>query len=130
MTAETIEQDAERRVRADRKQQVPGEAKPRDPAPHPIDVARVKAENFVVAISTNTLLALRERRDELDNTMERITKSERALTHYIGEFAKFNYEALELTQEIRLLIDRVATPFKGDPPATITQVEPKLNGSH
>lgn len=92
-----------------------------DPAPHPIDVARQRTSDLVRNISDNTKLALRRRRDEIDNTIARIEKTEAALTHFIGEFAKFNLEGLELSVEIEKLLDQIATPFKADPPATLTQ---------
>lgn len=96
-----------------------------DPAPHPINVARQRTADLVRNISDNTKLALRRRRDEIDNTIARIEKSELALTHYIGEFAKFNHEGLELASEIQKLLEEIATPFKADPPATLTQEGPQ-----
>lgn len=94
-----------------------------DPAPHPIDVARQRAADLVRNIADNTKLALRRRRDEIDNTIARIEKSEAALSHFIGEFAQFNHEGLELAAEVEKLIENIATPFKADPPATLTQLK-------
>lgn len=93
-----------------------------DPAPDPIEVAKQRTSDLVHNISTNTKLVLRQRRDELDNTMERLERSEAALKHYIGEFARYNVEALNLASEIKTLIDEMAQPFRADPPATITQL--------
>jgi hypothetical protein len=90
-------------------------------APNPIDVARQRTSDFVRNISNNTKLDLQRRVDELINTITRITKSETALIHFIGEFAKLNHEAVDLSAEVAKLIDDIATPFKLDPPATITQ---------
>lgn len=92
-----------------------------DPAPDPIDTARQRAQDLVHNIATNTLLDLGKRRDELDNCMARITTSEQALARYITEFARFNYEALELSQTIAADIAKVTEPFAGSPPATLTQ---------
>lgn len=94
-----------------------------DPAPDPIEAARERTAAFVKAISTNTLLDLRRRRDELDNLMARISHSGVALEHYIGEFAKFNHEALVGSTDIGKCIADITTPFKADPPATITQLK-------
>jgi hypothetical protein len=95
----------------------------RDPAPHPIDVARQRASDLVRNIADNTKLALRSRRDEIDNTIARIEKSEAALSHFIGEFARFNHDGLEMATEVKKLLDEIATPFKADPPATLTQLK-------
>lgn len=97
-----------------------------DPAPDPVDAARKRASDYVSNISTNTKLIIRQRRDELDNFMARLTTSEEALTHYIGEFARFNHEALQIAADIKIAIDNAAKPFSKDPPATITQ--PKNGG--
>lgn len=97
--------------------------RPSDPAPDPVESARKRAADFVTNISTNTKLELGRRRDELDTAMERITNSEKALHRYIGEFARFNYEALEHAKVVGKAIAELATPFKADPPATITQLK-------
>lgn len=92
-----------------------------DPAPNPVDAARETAANFVQAISKKAKLSLGERRDELDTLMERITTSEKALVRYIGEFARFNHEAITIASEIKASIEQAAQPFAADPPATLTQ---------
>lgn len=97
-----------------------GEA-PTDPGVSTIEATRKRASDFVDAITNNTLVDLTRRRDELDTCMERIRTSQRALTHYIGEFARFNYEALELSRDIANAIRAATVPFAKDPPATITQ---------
>lgn len=99
-----------------------------DPGISSIDATRKRATDFVDAITNNTLVDLTRRRDELDNCMERIRTSQRALTHYIGEFARFNYEALELSRDIGNAIRAATVPFAKDPPATITQTPAHTNG--
>jgi hypothetical protein len=100
-----------------------------DPAPEPVEAARHRADDFVRNIATQTKLSLRERRDELDNLMARISASEGTLSAYIGEFARFNFEALAISSEIKERIDHAALPFKGSPPATLTQATERKNGS-
>ena len=100
---------------------------PPNPGVSDIENARSRTSNLVNAITNNTLSDLTRRRDELDNTMERIRVSQRALTHYIDEFARFNHEALVLSKGIGEAIASAVKPFAADPPATITQT-PKFNG--
>jgi hypothetical protein len=96
-----------------------------DPAPDPVVAARQRAVDFVHNICTTAQLSIRERRDELDNLMERMSVAENALSNYIGEFANFSAQAMKISAEIKESIADAALPFKATPPATITQLKPK-----
>jgi hypothetical protein len=98
---------------------------PLDPAPDPVVAARQRAVDFVHNICTTAQLSIRERRDELDNLMERMSVAENALSNYIGEFANFSAQAMKISAEIKESIADAALPFKATPPATITQLKPK-----
>lgn len=99
-----------------------------DPALDPIEAARARAESFVTSIMNNTLVDLTARRDEIDNLMERIRVSSRALSAYIGEFARFNHEALVLSKQIKKSVAEATLPFAATPPATLTQSSAQSNG--
>ncbi len=90
----------------------------------PVEAARERTSNFVRAICNAPLLELQHRQDEISNAVARIKKSEEALAHYIVEFARFCAEAEALAGDLKPIIEAAVTPFKADPPATITQ----LNG--
>jgi hypothetical protein len=89
----------------------------------PIDAARERTVNFVRNICMQPLLELQRRQDELSNAAARIKTSERALSHYIGEFAKFCAEAEQLSSDIKPIIETLVKPFSLDPPATLTQLK-------
>lgn len=93
-----------------------------DPAPDPTAVAHERAANYVHQISNQALMDLAARRDELDNAMERIKISEKALTAYIAEFTRVSIEAVKTSQHIKNDIAALVRPFSADPPATLTQL--------
>lgn len=115
--AENLDDLSELRALARETRNAPAQS---DPAPNPVDIAREHADNFVSGISNNTLLSLGQRRDELDNTMQRIREAQARLSHYIGEYARFSFEALEDSKKIADILRHTVEPFKGSPPATIT----------
>lgn len=90
---------------------------------NPIDAARERTASFVHNICMQPLLELQKRQDEINNATARIQTSERALIHYIGEFAKFCAEAEQLSSDIKPIIEALVKPFSVDPPATITQLK-------
>jgi hypothetical protein len=94
-----------------------------DPAPDPVEAARQRAADFVHNICTTAQLSLRERRDELDNAMERMKRSEDSLIHYISEFASFSVDVLKASAVMKDEITAFAKPFGGTPPSTITQLK-------
>lgn len=99
-----------------------GSSEPRlDPGVAEVEALRKRTTDFVENMMNNTLVVLTQRRDALDNAMERIRVSGRALGHYIGEFAARNHEAIELAKEIEKLTAEAVLPFSKDPPATLTQ---------
>lgn len=89
----------------------------------PIEAARERTAGFVRNICHAPLLAIQQRMDELANMAERIKKSEAALSHYIGEFAQRCAEAESLANDIKPIIETAVSPFRADPPATITQLK-------
>jgi hypothetical protein len=94
-----------------------------DTSVNPIDAARERTSAFVHNICMQPLLELQKRQDEISNAVARIRTSERALIHYVGEFAKFCAEAEQLSSDIRPIIETLVKPFSVDPPATITQLK-------
>lgn len=105
------------------------DAMPRTPPSiNPIEAARERTANFVHNICMSPLLELQKRQDEINNATARIQTSERALNHYIGEFAKFCAEAEQLASDLKPIVAALVEPFAQDPPSTITQLkngEPK-----
>ena len=63
------------------------EVKTFDPAPHPVDLAHKRIEQFIDNLTSQGLDELRRFRDETDALMAALTKRGEALTHAAAEHA-------------------------------------------
>jgi hypothetical protein len=90
--------------------------------PNAIELARKRTNELVENIAGEARLSCRRSRDELDNLMAQIDTSQKKLSHYIGEFARFSAEAITTAHEISKAVRRAAEPFGAtEPRTTITE---------
>lgn len=100
-----------------------------DPAPDPVLEAQKAATRFVEAISSKALLAMKDRRDQIDTVMTNMQNTGATLSGLIAQFARFSDDAIKVSEVIQQDIENANLPFKSTPFTTLTDLSTRKQGT-